>query len=90
LLSQVDKIFFNDEHVVASRCEIVERLLPYIENEIAAGTRLHAISRHITGLFNGLPGARAWRRVLSEEAPKYPSDINVVRRALMRVGAAQG
>jgi len=85
LLSQVDALFFNDTHAVPGRCEIVELLLPYIETEIAAGTKLHAITRHITGLFNGLPGARAWRRTLSEQATKYPADIGVVRRALAQI-----
>lgn len=85
LLSQVDALFFNDMHVVPDRCEIVGQLLPYIEKEIAAGTRLHAITRHITGLFNGLPGARAWRRTLSEQATRYPADIDVVKRALAQV-----
>lgn len=82
LLSQVDALFFNDTHAVPNRYEIVEQLLPYIKTELAAGTRLHAITCHITGLFNGMPGARAWRRTLSEQATKYPADIDVVRRAL--------
>ena len=51
-----------------SRFEVVERLLPYVERELAAGTPLRAITRHVLGLFNGLPGARAWRRRLSEAA----------------------
>ncbi len=85
LLAQVDAVFFNDTHVIPDRCKIVEQLLPYIENEIAVGTKLHAITRHITGLFNGLPGARAWRRSLSEQATKYPADISVVTRALAQL-----
>ena len=85
LLAQVDAVFFNDTHVIPDRCKIVEQLLPYIENEIAAGTKLHAITRHITGLFNGLPGARIWRRSLSEQATKYPADISVVTRALAQL-----
>ena len=85
MLAQVDAVFFNDTHVIPDRCKIVEQLLPYIENEIAAGTKLHAITRHITGLFNGLPGARVWRRSLSEQATKYPTDISVVTRALAQL-----
>ena len=85
LLAQVDAVFFNDTHVIPDRCKIVEQLLPYIEKEIAVGTKLHAITRHITGLFNGLPGARAWRRSLSEQATKYPADISVVTRALAQL-----
>jgi tRNA-dihydrouridine synthase A len=89
LLSQVDALFYNDKHAVPGRCEIVEQLLPYIESEIAAGTRLHAITRHITGLFNGLPGARMWRRTLSEQATKYPADIDVVRRAMAQLNCSE-
>jgi tRNA-dihydrouridine synthase A len=89
LLSQVDEVFFNDAHAVPTRFEIVEQLLPYIETEIAAGTRLHSITKHITGLFNGLPGARAWRRTLSEQATKYPADIDVVRRALAQLDCSE-
>jgi tRNA-dihydrouridine synthase A len=85
ILSQVDALFFNDTHAVASRYQIVEQLMPYIEQEIAAGTKLHAITRHITGLFNGLPGARGWRRTLSEQAIKYPADVSVVTRALAQL-----
>ena len=85
LLSQVDQKFFGDAHVIPERKKIIEQFLPYIENEIAAGTKLHAMTRHITGLFNGLPGARAWRRTLSEQATKFPTDISVVTRALAQL-----
>ena len=85
LLSQVDQMFFGDAHVIPERKKIIEQFLPYIENEIAAGTKLHAMTRHITGLFNGLPGARAWRRTLSEQATKFPTDISVVTRALAQL-----
>ncbi len=45
-------------------------LIPYIERELARGTRLHAITRHVLGLFRGVPGARAFRRHLATEAVK--------------------
>ena len=72
----------------ASRIEIVERLLPYVEREVAAGTPLHAITRHILGLFNGLPGARAWRRHLSEAARREGAGPEVVVAALAAVPTA--
>jgi tRNA-dihydrouridine synthase A len=68
-----------------SRTGIVERLLPYVERELAAGTALHAITRHILGLFNGLPGARAWRRHLSEGAHRPGAGTEVVVTALDHV-----
>jgi tRNA-dihydrouridine synthase A len=67
----------------------VERLLPYIERELAAGTPLRAITGHILGLFNGVPGARAWRRHLSEAAHVAGADARVVLEALAGVQAAE-
>jgi tRNA-dihydrouridine synthase A len=72
-----------------SRCEITLRLLPYIERELAEGTPLQAISRHILGLFNGVPGARAWRRHLSEAAHLPGADARVVVEAMAAVAAAE-
>jgi tRNA-dihydrouridine synthase A len=71
-----------------SRFEIVERLLPYIALELAKGTPLRAITRHILGLFNGLPGARAWRRHLSEAAHLPGADAWVVLDAMQAVQEA--
>ena len=51
-----------------SRHEAVEALLPYAERLAAGGVRLHALARHIHGLFHGCPGARAFRRHLAENA----------------------
>jgi tRNA-dihydrouridine synthase A len=72
-----------------SRFEIVERLLPYIARELTGGTPLRAITRHMLGLFNGLPGARAWRRHLSEAAHLPGADAEVVLEAMAAVAAAE-
>ncbi len=69
-----------------TRHEIIEALLPYVEAELAKGTRLHAITRHILGLFNGLPGARKWRRHISENAPREAASIEVITDAVKFVG----
>ena len=71
VLAGVDQQFYDDGAPVRTRHEIVDAYLPYIEREIASGTHLIGITRHILGLFNGLPGARAWRRYLSENAPGF-------------------
>ncbi|HEX5077559.1 MAG TPA: tRNA dihydrouridine(20/20a) synthase DusA [Geminicoccaceae bacterium] len=68
-----------------ARKDIVEKLLPYVERELAEGTPLRAITRHLMGLFNGLPGARAWRRHLSEAAHHPGAGCDVIRAALARV-----
>src|SRR5690606_34402650 len=70
-----------------SREEVVRRLLPYVERELAEGTPLKAVTRHLMGLFNGLPGARAWRRHLSEEAHRPGAGAEVIAQALARVSA---
>jgi tRNA-dihydrouridine synthase A len=64
------------------REEVVENLLSYVERELAEGTPLKAITRHILGLFNGLPGARAWRRHLSEAAHRPGAGTEVIADAL--------
>jgi tRNA-dihydrouridine synthase A len=67
--------------------EVVRDLVPYIARELAEGTPLKAITRHMLGLFNGLPGARRWRRHLSEAAPRPGAGIEVVEAALAALGA---
>ncbi len=64
------------------RHSVVRRMLPYIEERLAAGVPLKAITRHMLGLFQGVPGARAWRRTLSEEAVRPGAGPEVVLRAL--------
>lgn len=82
LLVEVDKRIFNGAETSKSRYEIMGLLLPYIDGQLAQGIRLNSITRHILGLFHGEPGARAWRRHLSENATAPNAGINVVRDAL--------
>ncbi|QDL93115.1 tRNA dihydrouridine(20/20a) synthase DusA [Paroceanicella profunda] len=65
--------------------EAVLAMLGYIEAECAAGTRLNQITRHMLGLFTGRPGARQWRRILSEGAHLPGAGPELVRRALESV-----
>ena len=62
---------------------------PYIAEHLATGGRLHQITRQMLGLFTGKPGARHWRRVLSEGASRNGAGLSVLDRALeeVRVGA---
>jgi tRNA-dihydrouridine synthase A len=82
LLAEVDMLIFNAVGPSKSRHEIMALLIPYIEAQLKNGIRLNSITRHILGLFHGEPGARAWRRHLSENATSPDADINVVRGAL--------
>jgi tRNA-dihydrouridine synthase A len=85
LLAQVDAELFGDEYEVPSRHQVVRNLLPYIEQELSRGTYLGSITRHTLGIFQGLPGARAWRRHLSENAHKAGAGIEVVEAAMAKV-----
>jgi tRNA-dihydrouridine synthase A len=81
-LLAVDPVFFDAPAPFASIAEVAEALMPYIEHELARGTRLHAITRHVIGLFQAVPGARAFRRHLSTEAVKPGADGRVLKDAL--------
>jgi tRNA-dihydrouridine synthase A len=82
LLAEADRRLHGEAGETPTRGEIVERLKPYIEAELARGTRLHAITRHILGLFQGVRGGRAWRRHLSENASRPGAGIEVLEAAL--------
>ena len=65
--------------------DVIAAMRPYVEAHLAGGDRLQHISRHLLGLFQGLPGARAWRRHLSENAHRDNADWGVVERALASI-----
>ena len=85
LLAEVDRRLFQAREPVPSREEIVQRMLPYIERELNQGSPLKHITRHMLGLFQGIPGARHWRRHLSEYGPRAGAGIDVVTSALDKV-----
>ena len=64
------------------RLEVVERMRPYIARHLAAGGRLHQVTRHMLGLFHGCPGARSWRRILSDRANAADAGLEVIDAAL--------
>lgn len=86
LLAEADSQLFADERDVPSQHEIVEQMLPFIEQRMRSGRPLKSITRHMLGLFQGQPGARRWRRHLSENAHLPGASINVIRDALQLVG----
>jgi tRNA-dihydrouridine synthase A len=65
LLAKADGCLFDDHRAVPTRRGIVEAFVPYVARELAHGTRLAHLTRHLTGLYLGQPGARSWRRELS-------------------------
>ncbi|QYJ74811.1 tRNA dihydrouridine(20/20a) synthase DusA [Shewanella sp. FJAT-52076] len=82
ILASVDTELCGNPAVVSSREEVIGKLLPYIGKHLADGGRLNHISRHIIGLYQGLPGSRAWRRYLSENAHKPGAGIEVIENAI--------
>jgi len=86
LLGAVDRRIFGAAGPDRTPEAAVRAMLPYIEAERAAGTPLNAITRHMLGAFQGRPGARAWRRVLSEGAHRPGAGPELVEAALARVG----
>ena len=84
-LAEVDGRLFGDKTPASEPAEVVERMFPYIERELARGIRLHQITRHMVGLFQGIPGARAWRRILSEEGVRPDAGPEALRKALAAV-----
>lgn len=85
VLAQVDRQLYGDDVDVVERKQIFESLLPYVEAELQKGAKLHSITRHIMGLFLGVPGAKAWRRHLSEQAVKPDATIEVLMKAYRNI-----
>ena len=90
LLIGVDQRLFGSPTAVADGFEAVQRFMPYMAARLAEGVRLHDMTRHLLGLFPGLPGARSWRRHLAVEAPKRGSGLEVVEQALSLLGSRHG
>ena len=82
ILAQVDQRFFGAPANGLTRHAVMEAMIPYVEAHLGRGGRLNNIVRHVLGLFHGEPGARSFRRVLSEDAVKPGAGIDVIRRAL--------
>jgi tRNA-dihydrouridine synthase A len=85
----VDPLMYGVPAPLASGKEAIEAFLPYVERELARGTRLHSMTRHILGLFHGVPGARAFRRHIATEAVKPGAGIAVLRDAVSLVSDAR-
>eukprot|EP00439_Symbiodinium_sp_Y106_P089040 s1_g1576.t1 len=85
VLAEVDRRLFGSAEPVRTRHEVIEAFLPYMETQLEKGVTLHAMTRHILGLFQGMPGARAWRRHISENAYKKGAGLSVVTEALSKI-----
>ncbi len=83
-LAEADSRIFGEATEPRGREQIIEDFLPYVERQRSRGVPLKSITRHMLGLFNGLPGARAWRRHLSEQAHQPDAGPEVILAALAR------
>jgi tRNA-dihydrouridine synthase A len=81
-LLDVDPAIFGEPPPTASPREAAEALRPYLEREIAAGVRPITVLRHVVGLFQGVPGARAFRRHIATAAARPGAGAEVLREAL--------
>lgn len=85
MLAGVDQLLFGDAHSdgdFEQPLEVAEAFKSYIERELSQGAKLNHLTRHILGLFNGRPNAKAWRRFLSENAHKQEADISTYKESL--------
>src|SRR6202043_3010015 len=84
-LLAVDPELFGEAAPFATMKDVFEAMMPYIERELARGTRLHSITRHFVGAFHAVPGARAFRRHLAENGVKAGVGVSVLRDAVALV-----
>ncbi len=84
-LLAVDPVLFGAPAPFVSARDAIEAFMPYVERELARGARLHAMTRHVLGLFRAVPGARAFRRHLAQNAVRPGADASVLREALSLV-----
>ena len=82
LLLDVDRLYFGEEPPFADAFAVIDAFEPYVAARLAEGVRLADMTRHILGLFNGLPGARAFRRHLATEAVKRGAGLDALRAAV--------
>ncbi len=86
ILAEADARFYGKDSTPLSRKQIVERMLPYVRQQHAQGVPVHRITRHMLGLFQGVKGARAWRRHLSENVHKPDCGPEVLTTAMSALG----
>ena len=84
-LLDVDPKLFGEAAPCATMKDVFEAMLPYIEDQLAQGARLHSMTRHFVGAFHGVPGARAFRRHLAENGVRPGAGVDVLRDAIARV-----
>ncbi|MEL7081268.1 MAG: tRNA-dihydrouridine synthase, partial [Pseudomonadota bacterium] len=88
IFGRADEVIFGTPSPFSEPQEVALAMLPYIEAHLSSGGRLHQVTRHMLGLFAGRPGARAWRRALSEGATRQGAGPELVEDALAQLGSS--
>jgi tRNA-dihydrouridine synthase A len=89
MLLDVDRMFYGSHHSPRSLVDILVQMKDYAKLELEHGTRLASITRHMNGLLNGMDGARAFRRLMTEEAVRHGADLSLFDKAQELVIAAE-
>jgi tRNA-dihydrouridine synthase A len=84
-LLAVDPEIFGEMAPCGTMKDVFEKMMPYVQQQLAKGTRLHAITRHFVGAFHAVPGARAFRRHLAENGVRPGAGVSVLREAIALV-----
>ena len=84
LLADIEKEIFDNKNV-PSRHDVIEKLIPYVKDEIKKGTRLNQIMRHTLGLFHGQTGASYWKRYLSENMCVRDADVKKIDHIMDKI-----
>ena len=82
ILAEADQRLYGDSPSAGSRIDVTRRMIPYVERMHRQGLPVHRITRHMLGLFQGQPGARGWRRHLSENAHRPETGPEIIEQAL--------
>jgi len=82
MLTLIDQMLFGDQKPVKTRQDVLSSFLPYAEAQLAMGTKLHHMTKHILGIVSGCPGAKTWRRQLSIESHRVGAGLEVIENAL--------
>ena len=85
ILSQVDQRIYELDTPVKTRHQVMSEVCEYIERQLSLGVYLGHMTKHLLGLFQGMPGARAWRRYISENAYKQGAGVEVIEAALKNI-----
>ena len=84
ILADIEKEIFDNDEIV-SRQKVIEKLIPYVKNEVKKGARLNQIMRHTIGLFHGQTGSNFWKRYLSENMCVRDADLKKIYHIMGKI-----